>query len=145
MSVPHRKFAADEETREDDPRIMREIPWPFENDEFPPDLGAVVMRTVLDGELPALQVIHADDWWGVADGLNDPNGDASMAVHIAHVLELDPSLGELATLPPGYQADATRRAGLGSSPSSRSKTTNSRFSIVSSGAHSMRVARAKRR
>jgi hypothetical protein len=87
-------------------REIREVPWPFEDATFPPDLGVVVMRTVLDGEVPALQVIHApDDWWGVADGVNSPNGDASIGVHFSHVLDLDPSLSELATLPPGFQAD----------------------------------------
>ena len=85
---------------------LREYPWPFEDEQFPPDLGVVAMRTVLDGDMPVLQVIHApDDWWGFADGVNSPNGDASQGVHIAHVLDRDPALSELATLPPGFQAD----------------------------------------
>jgi hypothetical protein len=97
-------------SRDSDPGVMREVSWPFENNEFPPDLGVVVMKTVLDGEMPALQVIHAsDDWWGVADGVNSPNDGASVGVHFADVLELDPSLSELASLPPGFQADRDDR------------------------------------
>jgi hypothetical protein len=87
-------------------REMHEHPWPFEDGRFPPDLGVVVMRTVLKGDMPALQVIHApEDWWGVADGVNSPNDGASVGVHVAHLLALDPSIAELSTLPPGFQAD----------------------------------------
>ena len=82
------------------------VSWPYEDDRFPRRLGVVVMRTVLDGGMPVLQVVHApEDWWGFADGVNSPNGDASITVHAHHVLELDPSLEELATMPPGFKAD----------------------------------------
>jgi hypothetical protein len=84
----------------------RLLPWPFEDDKFPARLGVAVMHTVLNGEMPALQVVHAaEDWWRVADGVNSPNGDASTTAHMQHVLELDPTLAELATLAPGFQAD----------------------------------------
>jgi hypothetical protein len=42
---------------------------------------------------------------GFADGVNSPNGDASISSHAQHVLDLDPGLNELATLPPGFNAD----------------------------------------
>jgi hypothetical protein len=82
------------------------VAWPYEDSRFPPDLGVIVMRTILDGEMPVLQVVHApEDWWGFADGVNSPNGDASITAHVHHVLDLDPSLVQLATLQPGSKAD----------------------------------------
>jgi hypothetical protein len=81
------------------------LPWPFPGDVFPQDLGAVVMRTVLSGKAPALQVIHTEDGhWGIADGLGNPNRNLE-ATHIWHVVGMDRTLAELATLPPGRQAD----------------------------------------
>jgi hypothetical protein len=87
--------------------VFRDLPWPFENDEFPPHLGAVVMRTVLDGELPALQIVHfPDNSWVVADGVNDPNEPGACSVaHIWHAIEQNSSLAGLASLPPGYAAN----------------------------------------
>lgn len=87
--------------------MSRVLPWPFENDEFPAQLGAVVMRTVVDGERPALQVVHGPDGsWMVADGIGDPNGDgACIATHFSHVLAQNSSIATLATMPPGTQAD----------------------------------------
>lgn len=93
--------------------MRRTIPWPFPSDRFPDDLGVVVQRTVLDGELPALMVAHTKDGdWLVADGENDPNEpDASVATHMRHVLASDPSIQPLASLAPGKRADrATAQA-----------------------------------
>ena len=89
--------------------MVRFLPWPFPDGEFPRELGAVVQVTVLDGELPALLVIHAPEGdWLVGDGLNDPNDEgASVATHIWHAIERNSSMAELASLPPGRQA--TRR------------------------------------
>ena len=76
------------------------LPFPFERDVFPRTLGAVVQRSVLNGEQPAREVIHADDGsWLVGDGVNDPNEpDAATVAHIWHVIELDPSVASLASL-----------------------------------------------
>jgi hypothetical protein len=84
-------------------RFMR---WPFPDDAFPAELGAVVQRTVLEGELPALVVGHAADGsWYVGDGVNDPNAPGeSIATHMSHVIERNTSVASLATLPPGYRA-----------------------------------------
>jgi hypothetical protein len=89
--------------------MVRTRPWPFPNGAFPPDLGAVVQRTVLDGELPTLMVAHAEDGsWMVADGVNDPNAPgAAVATHMHHVVARDPSIVQLASLPPGTRADRT--------------------------------------
>jgi hypothetical protein len=45
--------------------MFRYLPWPFPNNEFPTDLGAVVMRSVLDGVMPALQVFHDSEGGGL--------------------------------------------------------------------------------
>jgi hypothetical protein len=93
-------------------RRTSDEPWPFEGG-FPRHLGVRVMRSILDAEAPVLQVVHArEDWWGFADGVDSPNGDASSTVHVHHVLELDQSLEELATLPPGSQADREGRVAV---------------------------------
>jgi hypothetical protein len=82
-------------------------PWPFEGNRFPRDLGAVVMKTVLNEGRPVLQFVHSpDNSWLLADGVNDPNASgACIATHLRHVLEMDSSLEELASLPIGYQAN----------------------------------------
>lgn len=87
--------------------MFRHRPFPFADGVFPQDLGAVVMKTVLDGQRPALHVVHTpDNAWAIADGLGDPNEPGACQVtHIWHVLATDPSLAELATLPVGFQAD----------------------------------------
>ena len=86
--------------------MHRTMSWPFDGDTFPPELGAVVQRTVLDGQLPALVVGHAADGdWYVGDGINDPNvRGACVATHLHHVIDLDGSIGRLAVVPPGYEA-----------------------------------------
>jgi hypothetical protein len=90
-----------------DEGVMRiDIPWPFPNDQFPDDLGAVVMNSVLDGRRPALQIVHFETGsWGVADAIDRPKVRNMTATHLRHVLDRDPTLAELATMQPGYQAD----------------------------------------
>lgn len=89
------------------PEMFRDMPWPFYNHQFPESLGAVVMKTVLSGERPALQVLHdPDNGWNIADGVDDPNTPGGcVAAHISHVVSLDPTLAPLAAMPPGTIAD----------------------------------------
>lgn len=89
------------------------MPFPFEGDEFPADLGAVVQVTVLDGSEPARVVGHTDEGaWYVGDGVHDPNAPgAVVATHLWHVVERNSSLRRLATLAPGQRAE---RVGPGS-------------------------------
>jgi hypothetical protein len=70
------------------------------------------MRTVLDGSLPALQVVHfPDNSWAVADDVNDQNAPgACVAIHIWHAVVRNSSMAALASLPPGMVAD---RAAVG--------------------------------
>ncbi|MGP4001972.1 hypothetical protein [Streptomyces sp. 8N706] len=86
--------------------VVRTVAFPFPGNRFPGNLGAVVQRTVADGVLPALTVVHDTDGdWLVGDGVNDPNLPDACAVHcIARLVEADPSLAETATLPSGYAA-----------------------------------------
>ena len=87
--------------------VQRVVPWPFEDGRFPSRLGAVVMRTVLSGERPALLVVHFPDGdWGVADGVGDPNEpEACVISHMRHAVDADASLEELASLAPGMAAE----------------------------------------
>jgi hypothetical protein len=86
--------------------MFRHLPFPFDNDRFPSELGAVVQQSVLTGEQPAREVIHAPDGsWIVGDGVNDPNlSGASVATHLAHAIERNSSIAELADMPPGHIA-----------------------------------------
>lgn len=57
-------------------------------------------------DLPALQVVHFEDWyWGVADAIDSPTVRNVTGTHLRHVLDRDPTIAELATMQPGYQAD----------------------------------------
>ena len=94
--------------------MFQHLPFPFEGGRFPDSLGAVVQRTVLSGEQPAREVVHAPDGsWLVGDGLHDPNvPGASVATHLAHAYaaEWNHTVAELATMPPGHLA---QRSGPG--------------------------------
>lgn len=86
--------------------MFRRMPFPFDNNEFPADLGAVVQRSVLDGVEPAREVVHTDDGdWLVGDGVNDPNSPgAAVATHIWHAIERNSSIIGLGHLRPGQIA-----------------------------------------
>lgn len=73
---------------------------------FSSDVYAIVQKTVIEGKLPALFVIHDDEGdWLVGDGVNDPNLEgASGFYHISHVVGLDRSIAETAVLPVGHVA-----------------------------------------
>jgi len=92
--------------------MRRHVEWPFPDGRFPDELGAVIQRTVLAGERPALLVVHDDEGdWLVGDGANDPNlPGASVAAHISHAIRQNSSIAELADLPLGWSA---RRVGPG--------------------------------
>lgn len=87
--------------------MYQHLPFPYEGDEFPAELGAVVQRTGLDGVEPAREVVHTPDGsWCVGDGTNDPNPPgASVATHIWHAVEQNSSMRSLASMPPGHIAE----------------------------------------
>jgi hypothetical protein len=86
--------------------IFRHLRFPFEGDTFPSNLGAVIQVTVLGGDEPAREVIHAEDGsWCVGDGVHDPNlPGASVVSHLSHAVERNSSIAELAVMPPGHIA-----------------------------------------
>ncbi|WP_346129335.1 hypothetical protein [Lentzea roselyniae] len=71
-----------------------------------PEVGAIVQRTVANGEMPALVVVHDDEGdWLIGDGVNDPNvDDACGLFHLGHVIEMDPSLMQVLDLPAAHIA-----------------------------------------
>jgi hypothetical protein len=86
--------------------VTRYFAWPFPGGRFPDNLGAVIQRTILSGELPVRLVVHdSENDWRVGDGVNDPNTpEACVVAHIGHVVASDSSVAELASLPPGEEA-----------------------------------------
>lgn len=86
--------------------VQPDLPWPFADGRFPADLGAVIQRTVLDGTMPARNVLHSEDnHWLVGDGVNDPNvSDGCVVAHMSHVVQSNSSVDALADLPPGFEA-----------------------------------------
>ncbi|GAB4048601.1 hypothetical protein [Catellatospora paridis] len=86
--------------------MFRHLPFPFEGDTFPHNLGAVIQRTVFDGLEPAREVGHtADNSWFVGDDINDPNlPGAAIAACIWHAINQNSSMAELANLPLGHVA-----------------------------------------
>jgi hypothetical protein len=90
--------------------VLQYMPFPFRDDEFPPELGAIIQSTVLSGERPALEVIHTPDGsWLVGDGVEDPNvPGACVAAHIVHVVAQNSSVSGLAAMPPGHWARRSR-------------------------------------
>ena len=87
--------------------IFQYLPWPFEQSEFPRDLGAVVQWTVANGEYPALFVAHTgDNSWLVGDGVNDPSpAGVCAAMCIWSAIKHNPSIRELTDLPCGWAAE----------------------------------------
>ena len=88
---------------------FRHLPSPFEGDVFPSNLGAVISRTVLRGDEPAREVIHAEDGsWLVGAGINDASEPgAAVASHMAHAVERNSSIAELAVMPAAHIATRT--------------------------------------
>jgi len=82
--------------------------WPFDQG---PDVAAMTARRVLEGD-PVLFVAHdADDHgWQFLDG-REPMVEEARVVRMANMLARDPSLRDIADLPPGtddLESDAPR-------------------------------------
>ncbi|MFF2078381.1 hypothetical protein ACFVXG_26950 [Kitasatospora sp. NPDC058162] len=86
--------------------VVRQASFPFPDGRFPRDLGAVVQRTVAEGRLPALVVVHDSDGdWLIGDGINDPNLPGASGLYcLSCLVEEDASLSETACLQPGSAA-----------------------------------------
>ena len=91
----------------EDAEIFRQLPFPFDNDAFPANLGAVVQCRILDGTERAREVTHAADGsWLIGDGVNDPNEPGAV------VVERNSSVADLTTLPSGHIARRKDHGGV---------------------------------
>ena len=87
--------------------MERFVDFPFPDERFPDELGAVIQRSILDeGELVRYVGHTPENEWCLSDGVTDPNAPAaSVAAHIRHLVDRDPTLESLASLPVGFQAE----------------------------------------
>ncbi|MBC8868871.1 MAG: hypothetical protein H8E44_05610 [Planctomycetes bacterium] len=76
--------------------------WPFED---VPNLAVITLTRITDGSNPILYVVHDEDGdWQFLDGGDVSEEDAEMA-SLKRVVELDPTIKELADLPSGWCAE----------------------------------------
>ena len=76
--------------------------WPFDQ---PRNCAAITMRQILDGTEPILLVSHdADDHGWQFIGTSDASVEDGRVVCLEEVVILDPTVLEVADLPPGWQA-----------------------------------------
>ena len=76
--------------------------WPFDQ---PRNCSTLTMRQVLDGSEPILLVSHdADDHGWQFIGSSDAAVADGKLVCLEHIVHLDPTVLEVADLPPGWQA-----------------------------------------
>ena len=80
--------------------------WPFDQ---PKDCATVVSKSIIDGGKPILHVSHDEDdhGWQFLDGISEELDDLEI-IGLSHILEIDPTMAELAHLEPGYHATRTR-------------------------------------
>ena len=76
--------------------------WPFDQ---APNVAAVTTRQVIEQNLPILCVTHYSDdhSWGFVCGTTDARDDGRV-IAMNEALEIDPTLREIADLPPGWTA-----------------------------------------
>lgn len=82
--------------------------WPFDQE---PNCATIASKSVIEGRKPILYVAHDEDdhGWQFLDNESEEM-DALCIVGLAHILEVDPSMADLAHLEPGWHAV---RAGVG--------------------------------
>lgn len=82
--------------------------WPFDQ---APNVAAITTVNVLERGAPILVVLHYDDddSWAFLCGTTNDEGDGRV-IGMRAALRLDPTLREIADLPPGWRAE---RAAVG--------------------------------
>ncbi len=83
--------------------------WPFDQG---PRVAALTTSAVLERGLPVLRVVHYledEDWAFTCGTTNDPADGRIVAMEEA--LGLDPTLAEVADLPPGWGASRSQAGG----------------------------------
>jgi hypothetical protein len=74
--------------------------WPFEQ---PPNCAVISICPIVFEAAPILHVTCDDHGWQFL-GLEDARMEDACVVSLAKLLRLDPSIRDLAGLPPGWQA-----------------------------------------
>ena len=84
--------------------------WPFDQAE---NVAALTTQNILGGGLPVLSVVHYSDdhSWAFTCGTTD-NADDGRIVGMGCIVGLDPTLKEIADLPPGWGARRERIGGI---------------------------------
>jgi hypothetical protein len=76
--------------------------WPFDQ---PPNCAAITLRSIVFGGAPILRVTHdLDDHGWQFLGIEDATDEDAAVVSMARIAELDPTVFEVANLPPGWHA-----------------------------------------
>ena len=76
--------------------------WPFDQ---PPNLAVITLRSIVFEGQPILHVTHdLDDHGWQFLGLGDAEYEDAAVVSFSEILKRDPTLYELADLPPGWHA-----------------------------------------
>jgi hypothetical protein len=77
-------------------------PWPFDQ---PPNCAVFTQRQIVSGLCPVLHVTHdIDDHGWQFLGLETPREEDAFIVCLVEMLKVDPSLIQVADLPPGWRA-----------------------------------------
>jgi hypothetical protein len=76
--------------------------WPFDD---PRDVAVITLRQVVREGSPILRVTHDDDdgCWQFLDG-NRVKVEDGLLVSLEEMIEIDPTLAQLADMPPGWVA-----------------------------------------
>ena len=96
---------------------MPEHDWPFDQ---PRNAASITLRSIMFGGAPILHVTHDEDDHGWQFlGLDDASEDDACVVGLQSIVARDPSVLELADLPPGWHAWRSSKA----SPWQRARTS----------------------
>ena len=81
---------------------MADGEWPFDQ---PRDCAVITLRSIVFDGGPILHVTHdeEDDGWQFL-GAEDADADEAAVVGLGEIVKLDPSVVEVADLPPGWHA-----------------------------------------
>jgi hypothetical protein len=76
--------------------------WPFDQ---PQNCAVITLRQITQEAAPILHVSHnSDDHGWQFLGWEEARVEDGVVVCFAHILDMDPSIRELADLPPGWHA-----------------------------------------
>jgi len=89
---------------------MADMEWPFDQ---PPNCAVITVRPILFDDAAILHVTHdADDHGWQFLGLEDAEMEQATVCSLANIVRLDPSVLEIADLPPGWHAWRPSKSGV---------------------------------